>query len=346
MDSPARIAVVGPVDDRLTANVRALPLSPEVRHWPSLCADIEALTRFQPSLLLIALGPESAEEIGALRLLRHLWPAVGVLLITTAAREVNDTALAKRLGARLLVDPELPGRLAEAIEQAFHGADRPRGDVFVDLARGIADEVNNPLMFVAGHLQLLRGGFDPATERDRRDQVSAALGGVQRIQTAVDRLRLVADAAGGPRRVQPVDLATVLGRAFVERSEPSPRNAPTLAIADGAHVVPGDPEQIAAALGAITTFAADLANVGAAVQLRLDALPNGRRVRLAAAGPGLASWALPTTFEPYYPNRALRGQGFGMGLFLAQTVVLGHRGQATARRTSDGTLQIDFVLPA
>ena len=34
----------------------------------------------------------------------------------------------------------------------------------------------------------------------------------------------------------------------------------------------------------------------------------------------------------------------GLGLFLTQTVVLGHGGQATSRRTVDGTLQIDFVL--
>jgi len=346
MDSPARIAVVGPVDDRLVADLRALPLAPEVRRWTSVCTDIDALARFQPSLLLIALDPASAEEIGALRLLRQLWPAVGVLLVTTSAREANDTALSKRIGARLLVDPDVPGRLAEAIEQVFHGADRPRGDVFVDLARGVADEVNNPLMFVAGHLQLLRGSLDPAVERDKRDQVGAALGGVQRIQAAVDRLRLVAEAAGGPRRNQPVDVAAILGRSLAQRTEGSSRNAPTLAIADGAHAVLGDPDQIEAAVVAITTFAADLANVGAAVHLRLDALPNGRRIRLSAAGPGLATWALPTTFEPYYPNRALRGQGFGMGLFLAQTVVLGHRGQATARRTADGALQIDFVLPA
>jgi hypothetical protein len=42
----------------------------------------------------------------------------------------------------------------------------------------------------------------------------------------------------------------------------------------------------------------------------------------------------------------LRGQGHGLCLFLAQTIVLGHRGQATARRLGDGSLQVDFVLPA
>ena len=46
------------------------------------------------------------------------------------------------------------------------------------------------------------------------------------------------------------------------------------------------------------------------------------------------------------PQRLVRGQSHGLGLFLAQTVVHGHRGQATARRHRDGTLQLDFLLPA
>ena len=345
MDVAARIAVVGPVDDTLVADLRALPLRPDVRQWPSLCGDSSAVARFQPSVLLVGFGHHDPEEIGALRVLRQLWPAVGIVLVSTASRELTDAPLARQLGASLLVDARVPGRLAEAIEQAFHGINRPRGDVFVDLARGIADEVNNPLMFVAGHLQLLRGGLDPALERDRRDQLTAALGGVQRIQAAVDRLRLVAEAASGPRRSASTDIAAILGRSIAARAGTAANHA-TLAIADGPHIVDGDPEQLEAAVVAIATFAADLAAVGAAVHVRLDALPGSRRLRLAAAGPGLLTWALPTTFEPYYPNRALKGQGFGMGLFLAQTVVLGHRGQAMARRLEDGSLQIDFVLPA
>lgn len=343
MESPVRIAVVGTVDDRVVGDLTALPLRPEVRRWQTVCGDTDALVRFQPAVLVVALGPDAAEEIGALRLLRRLWPDVGMLLLGTSAREVADGPLAQRLGARLVVDPSAPGRLAEAIEQAFHGSGRPRNDVFVDLARGVADEVNNPLMAVAGQLQLLRGGLDPATESTRRDQVTAALAAVQRIQAAVDRLRLVAQAAGGPRRPKDIDLAGPLGAALAARG--TAPAAMALAIDDGRHVVRGDKEQVEAALTAVANFAVDLTTAGASCALRLDTLPGGERLRLTATGPGLLTWALPTTFEPYYPNRALKNPGFGMGLFLAQTVVLGHRGQATARRLPDGSLQIDLVWP-
>ncbi|MBL8749402.1 MAG: HAMP domain-containing histidine kinase [Planctomycetes bacterium] len=344
MDAPARIAVVGPVDDGLVGTLRSLPLAPTVREWSALCTDSEAIARFQPTLVFVALSSDAPEEIGALRVLQNLWPHTSLALVTSPAREAADAPLAQRLRLRLVVFPSVPGTLADAVEQAFHGTERTRHDVFTDLARGVADEVNNPLMFVAGQLQLLRGTFDPAADRDRRDRLTTVLDGVKSIQRVMDRLRLVAQAVNGPRRTQPVDLAALLGVALAERQRAA-MPAPNLRIADGVHVVNGDAEQIAAAIGAIATFAHELANIGVIVDVSLDAAGDARRMRITAAGPALATWTLPASFEPYYPNRALRGHGFGFGLFLAQTVVLGHRGQATARRRPDGSLQIDFSWP-
>lgn len=343
MDRPVRIAVVGPVDDRLVGDLRRLPLRPEVQQCRSLTTDSEALARFQPDLLAIALPAESAEEIGALRLLHQLWPALGVLLVVTAEREVLAAPLAHRLGARLLVHPDAPGHLAAALEQALAGSDRPHADAFVDLARGLADEINNPLQFVAGHLQLLQASFGNAPERDRRDRVRAALAGIDRIQTSVERLRLLAESANGPRRREPVDLSTLLQRA--PRPSQDSRAA-TFAQAGAKHVVVGEPAQLAEAVEALVRFADELAQAGAVASLQLDELPGACRIRVTAHGGLLANWQLPHTFEPFYPSRALRGQSPGLGLFLAQTVVLGHRGQAQARRLPDGALQLDFVLPA
>ena len=321
-----------------------MPLRPEVRPWQSLCGDSEAIARFEPDLLLATFGAEAAEELGALRFLRNLWPSVRVVLVTDAAHEVATQPLAARLSARLLVHPDTPGQLAAAIEQARLGGDRPRPDAFVDLARGLADEVNNPLMHVSGHLQLLMAGLGAAADRDRRDQIDAALGGVQRIQESVERLRLIAEAANGPRRREPVDIAALLTEAAGNRG-PARDPVATLAIENASHAVPGDREQLATAIAALVRFADDLTALGGQGRLELQSLPGAMRLRLSAGAAGLAAWQLPRSFEPHYPNRALRGQGYGLGLFLAQTVVLGHRGQATVRRLPDGSLEFDFVLP-
>jgi signal transduction histidine kinase len=328
----------------LLSDLRALPMQPEVRAFQSLYGDSEPLSRFQPDVLMTALHDEAAEEVGALRLLRSLWPALAVVLVTDAANELGRAPLAGRIGAHVLVHPGKPGQLAATIDQALLGSDRPRPDVFLDLAHGIADEINNPLLFVSGHLQLLRASFEPQRERDRRDQVTTALEGLRRIQDSVERLRLVAMAANGPRRPGPVDLAELVAAAAAAEVA-APGLAP-LAAPAGPCLVTGDRDQLAAAMRAVVQFRGALAAAGTPSTLVLQRDPRAVRLRLVAAGSGLASWRLPHTFEPYYPNRILRGHGHGLSLFVAQTVVHGHRGQATARRLADGSLQFDFVLPA
>ncbi|MBM4060015.1 MAG: hypothetical protein FJ265_02815 [Planctomycetes bacterium] len=341
MERAVRIAVVGPAPEPLLGDLRGLPLQPEVRQFQGLYGDTEALTRFQPDLLVAALSDDVPESIGALRLLRSLWPSLGVVLVAVPDRELAMVPAARRLGAQLLVFPGKPGQLAAVVEQALLGSNRPRADVFVDLAHGIADEINNPLQFVAGHLQLLHAGCDPARERDRRDQVRSALDGLLRIQASVDRLRLLSQAANGPRRHDPLDLGAMLGEALAAGTDASAELP-----GSGTCVVPGDREQLRAALEAVVRFRDAVRSLGAAASLALEPIERGARLRLVASGGGLVAWRLPRTFEPYYPSRILRGHGHGLDLFVAQTVVLGHGGQATARVQPDGSLRLDFVLPA
>ena len=344
MDRPVRIAVVGDVDERLVGELRQLPLAPEVRPMSSVVGDTESLMRFQPDVLLARPGDDPSEDVGAVKLLQRLWPALAVGVLTDERGEVALAPVAKRLSAALIVHPGPAGQLAAAVEQLLHGGDRPRPELFVDLAHGLADEINNPLMFVSGHLQLLQAQLSAGGDEDRGGQVQAALQGLTRIQAAVDRLRLLSEAADGPRHREQVDLAALLSSAVAARTPDMP-NA-TVQMPEGPQVVDGDREQLALAVTAIVEFADEVAAIAAHSHLELEATDGALRVRLLVGGQGLATWRLPNTFEPFYPQRLVRGQSHGLGLFLAQTVVHGHRGQATARRHRDGTLQLDFLLPA
>ena len=345
MDRLVRIAAVGPLDERLIGELRSLPLRPDVRTFLTLIQDGEAISRFQPDLIVIAFGEEAAEEVGALRVLRQLWPALGALLVATPPTELAMTPVALRLRAPLHVHSDRPGQLAAAVEQALLGSERPRADVFVDLAHGIADEINNPLLFASGHLQLLRASFAAASERDRRDQVAAAMQGIARIQAAVDRLRLLTQAANGPRRREVVDLAPLLQQEVAGRAVGEQPTA-HVGIAAAELVVHGEREHLAAAMAALVRFCDELAGAGALTALHAERLPGAIGLRVESRGACLAGWQLPQSFEPFYPVRVLRGQSQGLGLFLVQTVVLGHGGQARAQRQSDGSLRFDFVLPA
>jgi len=344
MNRPVRIAVIGDVDEHLVGELRALPLGPEVRSLTSIVGDTEALMRFQPDVLLARLGEDPSEDVGAVKLLRRLWPALAVGVLADAQREVQLAPVAKRMSAELIDYPSANGQLAAAVEQLLQGGDRPRPELFVDLAHGLADEINNPLMFVSGHLQLLLAQLESSGDDDRGGQVQAALQGLTKIQAAVDRLRLLSEAADGPRRRVRVDLAGLIAGAVAARTPDAP-NA-SVEMPPGEQVVEGDREQLSLAVTAIVEFADEVAAIAAQSHLVLSADATALRVRLVIRGQGLATWRLPNTFEPFYPQRLIRGQSHGLGLFLAQTVVHGHHGQATARRLPDGSLQLDFLLPA
>lgn len=345
MEHPVRIAGIGPLPDRLLGDLRALPDAPEVRLFPSLYGDSEALQAYQPTLLVVALAPGASEELGALRLLRGFWPGIGVVVVTGMADEVAMTPVAAGIGAHLLVHPGPPGSLPAAIEHALHGSRRPRREEFVDLAHGVADEVNNPLLSVAGQLQLLRASFDPNGEANRRAQVDAALDGVRRIQDAVDRLRLLSAAANGPRRPEPIDVPDLLRQALAASPALLGDDHPVQWSIEAGGIVPGDRDLLAEAMRALAACRAGLAHGANRTSLEISTTDRAVRFVLLASGSGLAQWRLPQTFEPYYPTRLLRGAGHGLSWAIVQAVVLGHRGQATARRRHDGQLQFEFLLP-
>lgn len=342
MDPRERIAAIGALDERVLAALRALPTQPEVRVFRSLADDGAALLRFAPALAVVAPAADASEDAGALRLLRQAWPGLGLVLVGAAAHETATAELARRVGALALPWPGSPGTLAAAIEQARHGGDRPRAEAFAELARGVADEINNPLLFVAGHLQLLQACLR-TDDADAHAQVAAALAGTARIASSVDRLQALAQAVAGPRHRDEVDVAELL-RAAVAARPRSAANARTDAPAAGL-VVAGDRGQLQTAVTALLQFADDLAGAEATASLAAAALPAAVRLRLVAHGGQLDHWQLPRSFEPYAPTRALRGQNPGLGLGLVQAVVLGHGGEAQARRLDDGGLQFDFVLP-
>ncbi len=343
MDRPVRIAVVGSIDEKLIGELRKLPLQPEVRPVASLLDDTEVLTQFQPELLLIQLNASPDEDIGAIRLLQRLWPTIRVAIVSKSAHEIASGSIASRLSAQLIVYPNTPGHLAAALEQMLHGSDRPRPEQFVELAHGVADEINNPLMFVSGHLQLLRASLNNPTETRQRDQIAAAMNGLKRIEAAVDRLRFLSQSADGPRQTEAVDLAALVANSVSQRHHDS--EAASVTMPPGPQIVQGDREQLSLAVAAVVEFADEMAQAVDESSLQLSATNCAQRLRVIARGQGLATWQLPNTFEPFYPQRLFRGQSHGLGLLLAQTVVQGHGGQATACRLQDGALQLDFLLP-
>jgi len=347
MDKPVRIGIAGVDDRRLPAELHALPLRPEVHVFPSLYEGTGPLVALQPDVLFIGIDEDhaaAADLVGALRLLRALLPSLSVVAVAPAAREVPLRDLCARTGALLLVTPFQPRDLASTLDHALAAADRPRDEVFLDLARGFADEINNPLLFLMGHLQLLQLQADPEGQKDQLDQLASALAGASRIQATVDRIRLLAQAASGPRQHERIDLFAEVSAAIARHVTLLPLPAIVREPDDARFEVDGDGELLRPALDLLVRVAAEMHALGCGIHFVLTRLEAGLRLRLSLLGPGLEDWRLPRTFEPYYLNRLLRGSSQGLSLFLVQTAVHSHRGLATARRLPDGSLAIDLVL--
>lgn len=342
METRVRIAVLGTELSDLARDLRMLPSSPEVREFGGLFTDANALREFRPRVLFATIDPAEPECTGALRVLRAQEPDLGMCLATTAHAEPGVEPIARRLGARLLTRPWLPGQPAAVLGHLLLGSDRPAEETFQDLARGIADEVNNPLLVASGHLQLL-DALVPPGDVALRPALAAVREGMDRIRAAVDRLRLLSRAATPPQRRALVDLHALAVRAVADAApgmtvlgEPDVGPAPVFA----------DEETTRAALTALAGLCREFLDTGALVHWTVSRFPGCVRLRLRLAGPAFAQWRLPATFEPWFAARALRGTTHGLALPLAQALAVAHGGEALARRLPDQAVAIDFLLPA
>lgn len=278
-------------------------------------------------------------------MLRNLRPGCAIVWLIDRARELAVAPLCARVGAQLLCEPFSHAQLLAAFDHALAGGERPRAEVFLDLVHGIADEINNPLMFLMGHLQLLQLQMNPQASSDELEQVAAALAGAQRIHASVERMRRIEKASAGPRRADPFDLGAELAPLLLD---PTGKMGPLSLVrepADAGFRILGDAEILRPALVGMVSLAREFQDNGAEVHAALMRLEGAVRIRLSLRGRAFADWSLPRTYEPYYLSRALRGTAQGLALFHLQAAAHGHRGRATARRLPDGTVAIDVDLP-
>lgn len=347
MDRPLRIGLCSRDATPLQTDLRALPGRPEVEAYDSIFSAAQKLLAFQPDALFVRVSVDMPlEELaGAVRLLRSALPQCAVVLLAARDREIALSPLCARVGAHFLAEPYAPAELLAAFDHALRAVERPRAEVFLDLVHGIADEINNPLMFLMGHLQLLQLQLDPTRDRDHLEQIAAALGGAQRIHETVERMRRIEAAAAGPRRADAVDVWSVLHALTTEPAGGATSVAIVREPADASFAVLGDAEILRPALSGLVDLAREFKQHGTEAHFAVARMDGAVRVRLALRGKDVADWSLPRTYEPYYLARALRGSPHGLALFHVQAAAHGHRGRATARLLPDATVAIDMELP-
>ena len=348
MSVPRKIALIGS-DATLVNRLRHLPQQPIVEVWSDLYSSVDRLGEFVPDVLVLAGEQLGDEEFGALRLLRSMREDLMVVVIIPHESEVHLSEKLQRTGGRVLLSPFEDRDLAACLSRATAHPDQPDPNVFVDLARGLADEINNPLLFAKGYLQLLEDRLQDRNDATIREHLATIARGLSRVAHSVEKLELLHRASRvRPDDLVPTPLTPALSDALRLSAGPD-QGTVELDVPDSAigTSVLAEPGLLNEALAHFSAVARELAKISSSAIVEVHELPAAAKIRLDLADCNLSAWQLPRTFDPYYLSRVQRGSSHGLALFLVQTIVHALGGQATAQRIAEGPglVRFEILLP-
>jgi signal transduction histidine kinase len=345
-----RIAVLAGTDSRLPGLLEAAPRTGEVQVYRDLYADAAALRAFAPRVLFLSEGPDLPQELGAARVLAALIPGLDVVLVCDAETATELAPFAADAGTWLLRRPYTEAGLEDLLREVLADPTATGPESYVDFARGICDEINNPLMFALGHLQLLRTRLDKTTQPTAFTQIDAVRRGLQRIEETMEKVRCMSRATQGDRLREEFTVGTLLAH-LAERQA-----AAGLAIQVDCREdlqlarLRGDETLLAAALFYLCQVGAEIGTDGTPLRLSVHASPEGAAAdfvfELRVNEVRLESWELPDAFEPYHLNGILRGTSLGLNLFLVRLVARAHSGEATVQREGERTVRFALQIRA
>ncbi len=208
------------------------------------------------------------------------------------------------------------------------------------LAAGVAHEINNPLAYVSGNLELLYSTL----EGEQLEAVSSALEGARRVQRIVLDLKTFSRIRTGEQRaVDPVQVAKAsanMARHVVERRGNLVEqyfDAPS---------IDGDETRLGQVMLNLLINAAEALPEGdeGTVSVVIDTLSNGHvRIRVSDSGPGIPEELHATAFESSFTTKQ---DGTGLGLALSQSIVLEMGGTISIGVAEIGGAAITVTLPA
>jgi C4-dicarboxylate-specific signal transduction histidine kinase len=213
-----------------------------------------------------------------------------------------------------------------------------------ELAGGVAHEINNPLMIILGQVHLLLqshssdeilaglGAIDAATKR--------AAGIVRDLLLFAERFPLHPSRVSVPEQIRHVlSLETHRLEANGVRVEAAIQETPDV-WADAArlqeaflHLILNAEQAMAAAHG------------GGVLIIRVGRSDLGVRVEIADDGPGIPPEHLPRIFNPFFTTKG-PGEGRGLGLAVAHSIVAEHNGHLTVKNRPEGGAEFALELPA
>jgi signal transduction histidine kinase len=217
-----------------------------------------------------------------------------------------------------------------------------------ELSSSIAHELNQPLGSILANAEtaeMILKSAQPDLE-EIREILADIKRDDQRAGEVIRRLRGYLTRT--PFETKDIDLNQIMGEAFKFLSvQASARNiALYLQTAPGELRIKGDPVQLQQVILNLVVNSMDAMVTipyGRTVIGRTE-LNGGSTVEISISdsGPGIAPDKLAQVFDPFYTTK---DQGMGIGLSIARTIILAHKGRIWAENQSGGGAAFHFTLP-
>lgn len=267
-----------------------------------------------------------------------------IAAIQSATRKMADGDLTARADSATAKRRDELGALARDFN---HMA--ARTETLVGQQRTVLQDVSHELRSPLARLQLLLELARQGAGNDSHRQLDRAAKEISRLDALIGEVlnlsRLEAVLPG--MTTTPLTLDTLLRDVVEEHQLDADARRITLTIAAAPTLrVSGDPALLARALGNVLGNAIKFSREGSNVQLAASALATTAQLSVRDQGPGVPPEQLGKLFQPFYRgDNAARAEGHGLGLAIAQRIVIAHGGQIEARNIADGGLEVRLTLP-
>ncbi len=218
-------------------------------------------------------------------------------------------------------------------------------DLLARLLARLAHEIRNPLSSLDVHVQLLEedlGGLAPEVRQQVGSRLAIIHGELHRLESIVSQfLRLT-----GPSdlELQPVSLTRIVAHACeLLRPEAAARSIEVLTCQeDAVPEVMADPVRLTQVLVNLVINAMQAIERNGRITVRLSTSEGMVAVEVDDSGPGIPPERLASIFDPYFTTKE---EGHGLGLWIAQQIIVAHRGSLTAQNATPRGAVFRIALP-
>ncbi len=211
------------------------------------------------------------------------------------------------------------------------------------LAAGVAHEIGNPLTGIASIAQNLHHDVENATNdepfiKEQTDDILTQVGRINQIVRSLLTFSHADEVADTSH--EPVNMSSCVSEAIrLVRLSPDTHSLEfEIKLIDDA-IVYGDANQLTQVFVNLLNNAADASPSGGTVSVRSHIDNDTLVIATSDQGPGINPETRRQVFEPFYTTKPV-GQGTGLGLSLAYSIITNHDGKLIIGDTGNGTTML------